>query len=106
MNFFYITYLKSTKKVFSEIQARQLAQIPIKLPGDSKSPEWKLQRDIVAAVDLLLELNRRLAAAKEHNRRTHLKQEVAVADEKLDRLVFDLYGLTAEERKLVEKRLS
>ena len=29
MNFFYTRFLKSTKKIFSEIQAHQVAQLPV-----------------------------------------------------------------------------
>jgi adenine-specific DNA-methyltransferase len=106
LNYFYVTYLKSTKKVFSEIQARQLAQVPIKLPGTSASTEAKLRNDIVALVDLLLEMNKRLSATKEHGKKAQLDQEIAVADEKLDRLIYDMYELSPEERSLVEKPLN
>jgi len=33
LNYYYRNFLKSTKKVFSEIQARQIENIPVKIPN-------------------------------------------------------------------------
>jgi len=39
INWFFVTYLKSTKDVFSEIQARQVAQLPIRRIAFTTPPD-------------------------------------------------------------------
>jgi hypothetical protein len=47
----------------------------------------------------MLALHRRLAAARTKHEQTNLRRQIAAAD----RLVYDLYGLTEEEIRIVEK---
>ena len=103
LNFFYTRFLKSTKKVFSEIQARQVAQLPIpKL--NLKNPTSRAAHDkLVALVDKMLLLVPKLRAAKSEGDRATLQNAVAATDRAIDALVYELYGLTAEEIALVEK---
>jgi type I restriction-modification system DNA methylase subunit len=98
INFYYQKFLKSTKKVFSEIQAHQVSQIPIHLASESE------QKPIIALVDKMLDLNKRLAEMGEtkSNERHELEQEIKQTDEKIDELVYKLYGITDEERKTIE----
>ncbi len=45
----------------------------------------------------------RLAAAKTPHEQTVLQAQIAAADRHIDRLVYDLYGLTDDEIKIVEE---
>jgi hypothetical protein len=54
-------------------------------------------------MDLMLDLHRRLAAAKGEAEKTSLSRLVASTDAEIDRLVYELYGLTAEEIRIVEQ---
>jgi len=55
MNFYYTKFLKSTKKVFSEIQARQIGELPfINITGKDKTQK-SYQDEIVKNVDAILE---------------------------------------------------
>jgi hypothetical protein len=56
---------------------------------------------MVVLVERMLELHKRLAAAKAPDEKTRLGREIAAADAEIDRLVYDLYGLTEEEIKIV-----
>lgn len=58
---------------------------------------------MVALVEEMLALNRRLAAARTDHEQTSLKRQIDAADRRIDRLVYDLYGLTEEEIRIVEK---
>ena len=60
--------------------------------------------DLVALVDRMLELNKRLAPIRNTscNERDELTREIERTDRKIDNLVYDLYGLTEEEREIVE----
>jgi hypothetical protein len=47
-------------------------------------------------------LHQRLPAAKTPQEKTALERQITVADTQIDRLVYDLYGLTKEEIDIVE----
>jgi hypothetical protein len=46
--------------------------------------------------------NRQLASAKAPHDKTVLQTQIDATDRQIDRLVYDLYGLTEEEIKIVE----
>jgi hypothetical protein len=102
MNFFYTRFLKSTKKVFSEIQARQVAQLPVANLNFSKPADKKRHDQMVKLVDKMLALVPQLRAAKSESARKTLQNAVTATDQQIDDLVYDLYSLTAKERKLVK----
>ncbi len=47
--------------------------------------------------------HQQLAAAKTPHDRTVLEAQIAAADRQTDALVYELYGLTADEIKIVEE---
>lgn len=50
----------------------------------------------------MLELHKKLGAAKAPNEKTRLQREIDATDGQIDKLVYELYGLTEEEIKIVE----
>lgn len=57
---------------------------------------------MVNFVQHMLDLHKQLSAANSEASRQRLQREIDVTDEEIDRLVQELYGLTAEEIKIVE----
>ena len=104
LNSYYKLFLKSTKRVFSEIQARQVEQLPIHHIDFDSPAEKKMHDDLVALVSRMLELNKRLAPIRNTpcNERDELLREINRTDNEIDNLVYDLYGLTEKEREIVE----
>jgi hypothetical protein len=51
----------------------------------------------------MLTLHQRLAAAKSIAQKDVIQRQIDAADAEIDRLVYDLYGLTTEEIALVEE---
>ena len=51
----------------------------------------------------MLALHRKLAAARTDHEQTNLRRQIDAADRRIDRLVYDLYGLTEAEIRIVEK---
>ena len=102
MNFFYTRFLKSTKKVFSEIQARQVAQLPV--PAlDLKNRADRARHDrLVALVDKMLTLTSKLHLVTSDSEKSTLQNAITTTDTEIDCLVYNLYGLTEEEIKIVE----
>lgn len=61
--------------------------------------------DLVALVDKMLDLNKRLEAVSEPcNERDSLQHEISLTDREIDNLVYRLYDLTEEEIAIVEGR--
>ena len=56
-----------------------------------------------ALVEEMLALHRQLAAARTDHEQTNLKRRIEATDRRIDRLVYDLYNLTDEEIRIVEK---
>jgi len=66
--------------------------------------EKKLYDDLVALVDKILELNKRLAPIRNtpFAEREELLREIKRTDAEIDHKVYELYGLTEEERQVIE----
>jgi len=89
---------------FFSYARRYLEKLPIRCTAFSDPAEKKMHDDVVAIVEKMLALNKRLAPIRNTpcNERDELHSEIERTEKELDNLVYDLYGLTEEERKIVE----
>jgi hypothetical protein len=72
---------------------------------DFSDPADKARHDrMVNLVQRMLDLHRQLQAANSEASKQRLQREIDATDEKIDALVYELYGLTEEEIKIVEGR--
>ncbi len=85
-----------------DIYAYQLERIPIKQIDFTNPAEKKKHDEIVKLVETMLELNKELQKAKLATGQEQIKQRITYTDKKIDALVYELYGLTEEEIKVVE----
>ena len=71
---------------------------------DFSNPTEKAQHDkLVALVDTILKLHKKHHEARMEIDKGLYERQIKIADVQIDRLVYDLYGLTEEEIKVVEK---
>jgi len=97
------TYDKLQRRIFPQFKVKELASFPIR-PIDFSNPADRERHDrMVALVEEMLALHRQLADARTDHERTNLQRQIAATDRRIDRLVYDLYGLTEEEIRIVEK---
>ncbi len=69
-----------------------------------KNPSEKAIHDkLVSLVDRMLELHKKKNSLPPSAEREKIEREIAVIDEKIDKIVYGLYGLTSEEVTIVEK---
>lgn len=69
---------------------------------DFSSPADVARHDrMVSLVDAMLALNRQLAAAQTAQDKTAIQRQIDATDSQIDRLVYELYGLTEEEIGIV-----
>jgi hypothetical protein len=73
---------------------------------DFSNPADKSRHDkMVSLVDRMLDLHKKLPEAKTPHDKESLQRQISATDREIDRLVYDLYGLTEEEIKIVEDSL-
>ena len=77
--------------------------LPIRTIDFSDRADVKRHDAMVSLVQRMLDLNKRLAKAKPGHARTVLEREVAATDRRIDELVYELYGLTDREVRIVEE---
>ncbi|MFA5415168.1 MAG: hypothetical protein WC295_06710 [Methanoregula sp.] len=66
-------------------------------------PTDKTRHDrMVTLVTQQLDLNKRLQDARLEQEKTQLSRQIAATDASIDKLVYELYGLTEEEIAIVE----
>ena len=79
-----------------------LSQLPFRVI-DFKKPADKTRHDkLVVLVDKLLGLMPKLRATTAEAEKATIQNAVTATDQQIDALVYDLYGLTEDEIKLVE----
>ncbi len=89
-------------KTFPEIRIYELAAFPIRLVNFSNAAEKSHHDRMVALVDKMLALTPKLRGATSESEKAALQNAVTTTDAEMDRLVYELYGLTEEEIKIVE----
>jgi len=83
---------------YMRIGTPQIRELPIK-----KATE-KQEKDIIELVDKILELNKELQRVEElSDKGKRLQEEINRIDKEIDQKVYELYGLTTEEIKIVEE---
>ena len=85
LNFYYVTEHKSTKKVFSEIQARSVGELPIKLIAAER------QEKLVGLVDQIL-----------NSKEDDTQADTSTLENEIDKQVYHLYGLTYDEVLVID----
>jgi hypothetical protein len=94
---------KAKKALFPKVLVSDLSQIPVPKLSQTSPADKSRHDQIVQFVEQMLTLHQRLStAARTPQEKTALERQIAATDAQLDRLVYDLYGLTQEEIKKVE----
>jgi len=68
----------------------------------SKSSEKQRHDRMVEMVEQMLELQKKFHGAKLESEKNMFKKQIDYLDNQIDRLVYQLYGLTDNEIKIVE----
>ncbi|MEI7501184.1 MAG: hypothetical protein WCK84_12145 [Bacteroidota bacterium] len=69
---------------------------------ESNPSETSLHAAIITNVDLMLQLNKYLEAATLPDQKDKIKARIGYTDDKINGMVYQLYGLTEEEIMIVE----
>lgn len=101
-NYFHKILVPETGKAFAEVKIANLKKLIIPLVNESNNEMANL---IIHRVIQMLESKKQLATAKTDNEKEYLEKKCKGLDRQIDALVYELYGLTEEEIKIVEKNL-
>lgn len=84
-----------------------IEQLPIRTIDFSSSADRRIHDDIVILVDKMLSLNKRLneLGDKKTDERYKIEEEIKKTGAEIDELVYKLYGITEEEKEIIEESL-
>jgi len=95
--------ISSTKQGgYFEYKPMYFSQIPIHTINSSDPSDKSYHDSMVALVKQMLELHKQSASAKTDHDKTAIQRQIDATDRQIDQLVYELYGLTEEEIRIVE----
>ena len=102
MDFYFQNRIGKTGEIFSQMKIEYLKKLPIiKVNFDKYEFKSEIEK-IISLVDQMLTAKKQLQQAKTESDKTYLERKCATLDKQIDELVYQLYGLTEEEIKIVE----
>jgi len=99
INYWCINYLAD------DMNKAYLSKIPIRELDVSISDDKTLHDHMVQLVENMLDLHKRLPNANAPHDKQTLQRQIDATDRQIDKLVYELYGLTEEEIKIVENNV-
>jgi len=100
--FYYVSKFTNRSSLTVNISKTFLDFLPICAIDFSNPLERKHHDELVDLADKMLELHEQLNAAKFDSEKEPIERQIKATDKKIDQLVYQLYGLTEEEIKVVE----
>lgn len=95
--------ISSTKQGgYFEYKPMYLQQLPIRTIDSNNPSEKAIHDKLLSLVDRMLDLHKKKNFLPPSAERDKIEREIAVTDEKIDGIVYGLYGITVEERKIIE----
>ena len=83
-------------------ESRFISNLPIRAIDFTNPADVKRHDRMVSLVESMLSLHKQSAAARLPDEKERLERQIQATDRQIDRLVYELYGLTEEEIKIVE----
>jgi len=82
-------------------ESRFIKNLPIRIIDSKNFREKRLHDDLVKLVDVMLDLRKQEQKAEGHELE-QLRRQIEKTDHEIDERVYELYGITEKERKLIE----
>ena len=100
-------FLKSYSTPFSggyfAFNRQYIDKLPIRTIDFSDPADVTRHNHLVSLVESMLTLHKHLAAARLPDEKERLQRQIQTTDRQIDKLVYELYGLSEEEIKIVEE---
>jgi len=103
LNWYYQNILNPEKgEALAQVKRGHIALLPIKEVDINNFGEVKLHNEVVNLVNQLLKLNEELKETKLQTQIDQLKSKIDYCENRINEIVYQLYGLTEEEIRIVE----
>ena len=97
--------ISSTKQGgYYEYKPMYVSKLPIRTINPSDPADVARHDRMVTLVTQMLDLNKKVQDARLEQEKTQLSRQIEATDAAIDKLVYELYGLTEEEIEIVEKK--
>jgi len=100
-NYYYEIFGEKDKKAFPHFRQTQFLKLPIISINFANKKEKQTHDKLVSLVDQMLEVQKKYHSATSEDDKKFHKQKIDILDRKIDKLVYELYGLTDEEIKII-----
>lgn len=105
MNFYHgYKYLDLSKNLFQKILIQNCKKFPIKTINPKSKTEVQKQSEIIKLVEQLLTLNKDFQTVTLADKKEQLENRISFTEDKINKIIYDLYDLTENEIKLIEKQ--
>jgi type I restriction-modification system DNA methylase subunit len=103
---FYLKRISTTMRGgFFRYFTQFVKRLPIRTINQSDKREKKMHDRMVSLVDRMLELNKQLPETRTPHEKEALQRRIDATDAQIDKLVYELYGLTEKDVKIVEEAI-
>ena len=89
-------------RTFAEIKKVNLVKLPIRKIDLRKSEDVFFHEKLIEIVTFILNLYKKYNASNSPQEKIIFKRQIEATDKQIDQLVYQLYGLTDEEIRIVE----
>jgi len=83
-----------------------LSKLPFHLINFDDNKEVKIHETVISLTKTILKLHKVLESVKTPNSKQNIQRQIDATDKQIDKLVYELYGLTEDEIKIVEDSLN
>ncbi|MHC1737930.1 MAG: TaqI-like C-terminal specificity domain-containing protein [Ignavibacteriaceae bacterium] len=104
VQYFYTRISSTIRGGYLRFIRQYLISIPIKTIDHKKSDEKHTHDEIVRFVEQLLKLNEEKAGLKLESEIKQIQTKIDYCEDRINKIVYELYGLTEEEIKIIEGR--
>ena len=107
ISFYVIKHSPIFQGGYHKFSSNYLKKIPIRRIDLNKSSEKEIYSSIIKNVDKILSLNKSLSEIKDKqtDEKARLEKEIQKLDNEIDEEVYKLYGITEEEKKIIEESM-
>jgi len=103
ISWWYRRLIPEKGRAFAEVKVVNLKKLPVRTI-DFSNPADKANHDrMVQLVDTILKLHKDLRTAKTDHEKSLIQRQIEQIDKQIDQLVYELYGLTDKETRIVEE---
>ena len=96
--FYYYQINPEKGEVLAEVKKQHVEQLPI-----PKTVSKEQKTEIIKYVEQLLQLNKEFQTATLPNQKEQIQAKIGYCEDKINEIAYELYGLTEDEIKIVEK---